>query len=112
MQILTINLDKNLEQELSSQLSDKVQHSKSMDDACSIIESNDIHCIIKNTSAEACENDAINSLLGLTPISTKLILIGDTIDGPLQAQWRELGIDFLLSPSSAEIIQKISTNSP
>lgn len=112
MQILTINLSPDLAEQLSNHKEYSFYHSESMQDACHKIEHDEFNLILKKTDSETLEGDSINTLLGLTPISTKILLFGKQVGSPCVCAWRELGIEFLPDPTAPQIIQQIQTNEP
>ena len=112
MHILTINLSEKFAAQLTSLIKSRITHSKTMTDACLLIKKNEFSLIVKKTDAKNPENQFVITLLGLTPISTKILLIGKTVNKTNLFAWQALGIDFLLDPSANEIAQKIQTNKP
>ena len=110
MHILTINLSEELQVQLSALLKSRVSHSKTMEEACRLIKTDEFNFIVKMVDADNLGCESVTTLLGLTPISTKILLIGQTVDNPSLSTWQELGIDFLLDPSANEIAQKIQNN--
>jgi len=112
MQILTINLDRELAEQLSLHKEYSFYHAQSMADACHKMTHDEFNLILKKTNLEFSENDTIKILLGLTPISTKILLFGKGVDSQRLCGWRELGIDFIFDPTIPQLIQEIQTNEP
>ncbi|MFT7688604.1 MAG: hypothetical protein ACI9FB_003968 [Candidatus Azotimanducaceae bacterium] len=110
MHILTINLSDKLEKQLSTLLKSSFSHTKTMADAARLIKTDEFNFIIKMMDADNLNYDSVTILLGLTAISTKILLIGNSVDSASIVTWQEFGIDFLLDPSACEIAQKIRTN--
>ncbi|MBL4682614.1 MAG: hypothetical protein JKY88_18090 [Pseudomonadales bacterium] len=112
MQILTINLNQELAEQLSLHKEYSFCHAQSMADACHKTAHDEFNFILKKTDLEFSEDDTVKTLLGLTPISTKILLFGKDVDSQRLCTWRELGIDFIFDPTVPELIQKIQTNEP
>ena len=112
MQILTLGLNQEQAEQLSCHKDYNFYHSQSMADACHRMEHEDFNLILKQTNLGSTENNTISTLLGLTPISTKILLFGKQVDSSCLCAWRELGIDFIPDPTVPELIQQIQTNEP
>lgn len=110
MHILTINLSQPYRSAVPSDLSEVVSHTSSFDQACRLIDQEEYSLIIKAYDSEELDKPRVTQLLGLTPLSTKIILVGDPHKTQNLMQWQEMGIEVLCNPSVETLCTKVQTN--
>jgi len=110
MHILTIDLEKQYLNSLTCELSELICHTNNFDQATRLIHTQDFAVIIMSYTLESRDRDLVSQLLGLTPLSTKIILIGDANRVPSLLNWQDMGIEVMSNPKPYDITDKIQEN--
>jgi hypothetical protein len=113
MQILSINLSRDLSDEITCELGEVVCHVASVDEAYELISDEDFTVIVSTIGEERGLYPAdLARLLGITPVSTRILLLGESDQFPELDHWQDQGIEFLGNSSQSELIELIEANSP
>ena len=107
MEILTINLPQDLCEEITCELGNLVYRATSFPEAFEELQCQDFKTIICGVSCASVSDQCLGTLLGLSFVSTQIILIGDAADISNYFAYRELGIELLVNPSCLDITNRI-----
>ena len=107
MPILAINLDKDQSDAITCELGEIVCAVNSLEQACALVREEDFTTIVYRISNGSPDLKEITNLVGLTLVSTRIILIGQSGLLARRNDWRGLGVEFLPSPSVDELVDGI-----
>lgn len=110
MQILSINLSNYLSDVITCDLGDIVCRVKNIEEACELIRHEDFSVIINALELNNFDRQALSRLLGLTPISTRMLLIGDTEHLENCEDLSAQGVEFINNPTGGELVRSIQTS--
>ncbi len=107
MPILAINLDKDQSDAITCELGEIVCTVNSLELACELVREEDFTTIVYRISNGSPDLKEITNLVGLTLVSTRIILIGQSDLLARRNDWRGLGVEFLPSPTVDELVDGI-----
>jgi hypothetical protein len=111
MQILTVNLDRTLCDAITCEFGETVYCCECFQEAFELLRNEDFHVIICRV-AGTISHHSLDTLIGLTLISTRIILVVDSNQRTNYADYKELGIELLASPSVTRLLERIHTRPP
>ena len=109
MKILAINLPENLRDAITSALGEVVCHSELLSDAFDQLQNQDFTLVVCCISTVSISRESFEYLIGLTLISTRIVLVGDSTQLTGFQRYTELGIELLVNPSGQEIVNRLLT---
>jgi len=107
MQILAVNLAKELVDAIVCELGEVVCSAHNFEEASAQIQQEDFSIILYAVTEETFDRSILDALVGLTLISTRIILLGENRQLARYDGWQELGIEFIHNPSLKSVICKI-----
>ena len=107
MQILSIDLDRTLEDTLICELGVIVCHAADLAEACDQISTEDFSVILYNITPETYEHKLLQKLVGLSLISTRIILLGGPDQLAPELNLKDLGVELSPACSATELVRKI-----
>ncbi|MBQ63001.1 MAG: hypothetical protein CMQ19_13130 [Gammaproteobacteria bacterium] len=111
MTVLAINLDKSQSDAITCELGETVCAVENLEDGCVLVEKEEFSKIIYCITADSPNLAEITNLVGLTLISTRIILIGQPEVLAARNDWCGLGVELLPNPTVNELIHGIEDKS-
>ncbi|MBQ74755.1 MAG: hypothetical protein CMQ20_06985 [Gammaproteobacteria bacterium] len=111
MTVLTINLDKSQSDAITCELGETVCAVDSLEDGCVLVEKEEFSKIVYGITADSPSLAEITNLVGLTLISTRIILIGEPGLLAERAGWCGLGVELLPNPTTDELVHGVEEKS-
>jgi hypothetical protein len=81
-------------------------HAQNITEACAQIKEDDYAVVLYQLDASFDRAD-LDRLVGLTLISTRVIVLGEAMQMVPCQGWQELGVQFLVSPNSRTLIKAL-----
>ncbi len=107
MRILAINLDKDQSDAITCELGEIVCAVNNLEQACELVQKEDFTTIVYCVTNSSPDLTEIIPLVGLTLVSTRIILIGQSDLLAKRNDWCGLGVELLPSPTIDELIHGI-----
>jgi hypothetical protein len=107
MRILAINLDKDQTDAITCELGEIVCTVDDLEQACELVQKEDFTTILYRIMVDSPNLAEITNLVGLTLISTRIILIGQSALLARRNDWRGLGVELLPIPSVDELVRQV-----
>ena len=107
MPVLAIYLPGNVCDEITCTSGDVVYRTDRLSDAFEQLQNQDFTVVVCCLSTTTISQESLEFLIGLTLISTRIILIGNSDQLAGFKRYKEMGVELLVNPSSQEIAGRI-----
>ncbi|HIG40065.1 MAG: hypothetical protein ABGY96_22085 [bacterium] len=110
MQILTINLPTSLSDAITCELGEIVCRTNHLSEAFDQLQNEDFDIVVCCISPQSISYQSLETLIGLTLISTRIILVGESDKLADYMSYNELGIELLAGLSREDLVNRIRSS--
>ncbi len=84
--------------------------STTLEEAYKLIQNEDFTTIVYGINSSTKDSQEIATLVGLTLVTTRIIVVADPDKVANCRDWQELGVELLADPTDQEVIDRICTS--